>query len=38
MPGYALVGTTETYGDGLHDWSVAVKGYRLFRKDSLGRQ
>ena len=37
LQGYDLVGITETWRDGSHDWSVAMEGYRLFRKDRLGR-
>ncbi|KAK4806252.1 hypothetical protein QYF61_013396 [Mycteria americana] len=35
--GYDLVGIMETWWKN-QDWSVAMEGYRLFRKDSMGRQ
>jgi len=28
-----LVAITETWWDKSHDWSVAINGYRLFRRD-----
>ena len=31
-----LVGITDTWWDGSHDWSVAMETYRLFRKDRKG--
>ena len=33
-----LVGIMEMRWDSLHDWSVAMEGHRLFRKDRPGRQ
>ncbi|KAK4830111.1 LOW QUALITY PROTEIN: hypothetical protein QYF61_008538 [Mycteria americana] len=30
-------GIMEKWWDGSHDWSVAMEGYRLFKKDRLGR-
>ena len=32
LQGKDLVGITETWWDGSHDWSVAMERYRLFRK------
>jgi len=29
---YDLVAFTETWWDTSHDWSAAIKGYRLFRR------
>ncbi|PKU38944.1 rna-directed dna polymerase from mobile element jockey-like [Limosa lapponica baueri] len=37
LQGYDLTGITETWWDGSYDWSVRMEGYRLFRKDRLGR-
>ena len=31
--GYDLVAITETWWDHSHDWSAAMSGYRLFRRD-----
>ena len=28
----------ETWWDGSHDWSAAVDGYKLFRRDRQGRR
>ena len=33
-----LVAITETWWDHCHDWSAAVDGYKLFRKDRQGRR
>lgn len=33
-----IVGIMEMLQDGFHDWSVAMKEYRLIRKDRKGRQ
>ena len=30
---YDLVAITETWWDHFHDWSAAMDGYKLFRKD-----
>ncbi|PKU46943.1 glycerol kinase [Limosa lapponica baueri] len=30
---YDIVAITETWWDESHDWSVAIKGYKLFRRD-----
>ena len=38
LQSYDLVGITETWWDGSHDWSVAMKEYSLYRKDRKGRQ
>ena len=35
---YDLVAITETWWDCSHDWSAAVDGYKLFRKDRQGRR
>ena len=35
---YDLVAITETWWDCSHDWSAAVDGYKLFRKDRQGRK
>ncbi|KAK4816349.1 hypothetical protein QYF61_015663 [Mycteria americana] len=37
LQGYDLVGIMEAWWDGSHDWSIAMEGYRLFRKDRKGR-
>ena len=37
-PLYDLVATTETWWDRSHDWSAAMDGYKLFRKDKQGRR
>ncbi|KAK4807116.1 hypothetical protein QYF61_018457, partial [Mycteria americana] len=33
LESYNLVAITETWWDESHDWSAAIDGYRLFRKD-----
>ncbi|GAB0203231.1 hypothetical protein GRJ2_002788700 [Grus japonensis] len=38
LPGYDLIGITETWWDSSYDWSVGMEGYRLFRKDGQGRR
>ena len=30
---YDVVAITETWWDDSHDWSLAVDGYKLFRRD-----
>ena len=35
---YDLVAITETWWDLSHDWSAAMDGYKLFRKDRQGRR
>ena len=35
---YDLVATPETWWDHCHDWSAAMDGYKLFRKDRQGRR
>ena len=35
---YDLVAITETRGPCSHDWSAAMDGYKLFRKDRQGRR
>jgi len=35
---YDPVAITETWWDECDDWSAAVNGYRLFRKDRQGRR
>ena len=35
--GNDLVAITETWWDHSHDWSAAMDGYKLFRKDRQGR-
>ena len=36
--GYDLVAITETWWDHSHDWSAAMSGYRLFRRDRQHRR
>lgn len=36
LKGYNPAGIMEMWWDGSHDHSVAMKGYRLFRKDRMG--
>ncbi|PKU40382.1 dtw domain-containing protein 2 [Limosa lapponica baueri] len=38
LQGDDLIGITVTWWDGSCDWSVGMEGYRLFRKDRLGRR
>ncbi|KAK4810861.1 hypothetical protein QYF61_008833 [Mycteria americana] len=38
LESYDLVAVTETWWDKSHDWSVAINGYRLFRRDRRGRR
>lgn len=33
---YDIVAIVETWWDGLHNWSVTLVGYKLFRRDSYG--
>uniref|UniRef100_A0A8C8RGD0 Maestro heat like repeat family member 6 n=1 Tax=Pelusios castaneus TaxID=367368 RepID=A0A8C8RGD0_9SAUR len=35
---YDIIGITETWWDNLRDWSTAMDGYKLFRKDRQGRR
>ncbi|GAB0210105.1 hypothetical protein GRJ2_003476300 [Grus japonensis] len=35
---YDLVAITETWWDDSHDWSAAMDGYKLFRRDRQGRR
>ncbi|XP_040404947.1 uncharacterized protein LOC121065888 isoform X2 [Cygnus olor] len=35
---YDVVAITETWWDDSHDWSVAIDGYKLFRRDRRGRR
>ena len=35
---YDVAAITETWWDDSHDWSVAVDGYKLFRRDRRGRR
>ena len=37
LESYDLIALTETWWDESHDWSVAIDGYRLFRRDRQGR-
>ena len=36
LESYDLVAVTETWWDESHDWSAAIDGYRLFRRDRQG--
>jgi len=38
LQGCDLTGITETWWDSSCDWSAAMEGYRLFRKDRQGRR
>ena len=38
LESYDLVAITETWWDKSHDWSAAIDGYRLFRRDRQGRR
>jgi len=38
LESYDLIAITETWWDESHDWSVAIDGYRLFRRDRQGRR
>ncbi|PKU39216.1 hypothetical protein llap_10481 [Limosa lapponica baueri] len=38
LQSYDLIGITEMWCDGFYDWSVGMEGYRIFRKDRMGRQ
>ena len=33
-----IVAITETWWDASHDWSAAIDGYKLFRRDRQGRR
>ncbi|KAK4832625.1 hypothetical protein QYF61_024606 [Mycteria americana] len=35
---YDIVAVTETWWDDLHNWSMAMDGYKLFRRDRQGRR
>ncbi|KAJ7428093.1 mitochondrial fission process protein 1 [Pitangus sulphuratus] len=35
---YDVVAITETWWDDSHDWSAAMDGYKLFRRDRQGRR
>ncbi|PKU38486.1 nipped-b-like protein [Limosa lapponica baueri] len=38
LESYDIVAITETWWDEPYDWSVAVEGYKLFRRDRQGRR
>jgi len=38
LESYDLTALTETQWDESHDWSVAIEGYRLFRRDRWGKR
>ncbi|KAK4806137.1 hypothetical protein QYF61_001060 [Mycteria americana] len=38
LESYDLVAITETWWDESHDWSAAIDGYRLFRREKQGRR
>ncbi|PKU46235.1 hypothetical protein llap_3459 [Limosa lapponica baueri] len=38
LESYDIVAITETWWDESHDWSVAIEGYKLFRRDRQGRR
>jgi len=38
LESYDLIALTETWWDESHDWSVAINGYRLFRRDRRGKR
>jgi len=33
LQGYDLIGIMEMFWYGSYDWSIAMEGYKLFRKD-----
>jgi len=35
---YDLVAITETWWDDCHDWSAAMNGYKLFRRNRQGKR
>ncbi|XP_075779238.1 uncharacterized protein LOC142827520 [Pelodiscus sinensis] len=35
---YDIIGITETWWDGTHDWNVGMEGYGLLRKDRQGKK
>ena len=35
---YDIVAIMETWWDGSHNWSAAMDGYKLFRRDRQGRR
>ena len=35
---YDIVAITETWWDDSHNWSAAMDGYKLFRRDRQGRR
>jgi len=38
LESYDLIALTETWWDESHDWSMAIDGYRLFRRDRRGKR
>ena len=38
LESYAIVAITETWWNDSHSWSAVMEGYRLFKRDSLGRK
>ena len=38
LENYDLVAITETWWDDSHNWNTTIEGYRLFRRDRLGRK
>jgi len=37
LESYDMIAVTETWWDESHDWSVAIDGYWLFRRDRQGK-
>jgi len=38
LENYDLIALSETWWDESHDWSMAIDGYRLFRRDRWGKK
>ncbi|GAB0179484.1 hypothetical protein GRJ2_000413700 [Grus japonensis] len=38
LESYDLIAVVEVWSDKLHDWSTAINGYKLFRRDRQGRR
>ena len=38
LESYNLIAITETWWDEMHNWSIAIDGYKLFRRDRHGRR
>lgn len=38
LESYSLIAVTETWWDEMHNWSIAIDGHKLFRRDRQRRR